>query len=89
MCNLDDWNDDALYLIVDDMDWKYLPQKKGFLGAQQEFTLTDKYRKKRTVTWGKPTIFLCNPDQDVYYTCDERTWLLENALYYSLNNKLY
>lgn len=63
MLNLDSWDDDAKYIILDDFNCdigKYLPMWKSFFGAQREFTLTDKYRKKRTVRFGKPLLWLCN-----------------------------
>jgi hypothetical protein len=87
--SLDVWNVDANYLIIDDIDWKYVPAKKSLLGAQKEFTMTDKYRKKQTLTWGKPSIFLCNQDMNVYYTCEETEWLRFNCLFVSINTALY
>ena len=89
MFNLDDWQSDADYLIIDDIEWKYVPAKKALLGAQEQFTMTDKYRKKVTLMWGKPTIYLCNPDQDVYNTCEERVWLRGNVQYTILHNKIF
>jgi len=62
--NLDDWDDGARYIILDDIDIKYFPHWKFFLGAQSEGILTDKYRKKRRVRNGRPTIWLCNEDMD-------------------------
>lgn len=72
--NLDDWDDTVKYIIFDDFDWKFIPSKKAFFGAQKQFTLTDKYRTKKTVHWGKPVIYLCNDlpvfdeEPDYYYT---------------------
>lgn len=89
MFNLDDWNPDGKYLVIDDIEWKWVPAKKALLGAQQQFTLTDKYRKKVTLSWGKPCIYLCNRDMDVFNTCEEWHWLKENCIYVRLDNKLY
>ena len=90
MLNLDNWDDDAGYMVLDDIRWDCLgPAKKQLIGAQSEITLTDKYRKKQTMAWGKPCIILVNDDMDVYDTCEERVWLKENAVYHSLTNKLY
>nr|WAE43016.1 MAG: replication associated protein [Cressdnaviricota sp.] len=89
MFNLDDWDNDADYLILDDFDWKFIPSKKGLIGAQNTIVLSDKYRKKQTLIWGKPVIILSNHDGDVYNTCDERTWLLSNCTYFILHNKLF
>ena len=64
MCGLwnqDDFHDQSQYLVLDDLNIEYFPHWKPFLGAQLQFTFTDRYRPKRTVrNWGKPTIWLCN-----------------------------
>jgi len=60
MIDLAEWRDDAWYAIFDDFEFQFIPNKKCFFGAQQEFAITDKYRKKMTVRWGKPSIFLFN-----------------------------
>ena len=64
--NLSDWNSDAKYMVCDDFSWEYFPNKKVLWGAQKEFSTSDKYKGKRTVRWGKPLIYLCNPDQDPF-----------------------
>lgn len=89
MFNLDDWNADADYLIIDDIDWKYVPAKKALFGAQKQFTITDKYIKKKTLLWGKPVIYLCNQDMDVYNSCDEKLWLRDNCDYVILHTKMF
>lgn len=88
MVNLDDWNDDAGYAIFDDFDWNFIPSKKGFLGAQKSFTLTDKYRKKKTVTWGNPCIVLCNEMPDIL-PVSLYDWVRVNCEIVILDNKLY
>lgn len=60
MKDLSTWDNEAKYLVMDDIDWKFVPDMKGFWGAQKTITLTDKYTRKKTVTWNKPLIFLCN-----------------------------
>lgn len=60
--NIDKWDSNAEYAIFDDITWAYLPSKKQLLGCQWEFELTDKYRKKKSVTYGLPAILLCNSD---------------------------
>lgn len=81
--NLSDWSDDAEYVIWDDFGWEFIPAKKCFLGAQKEFTISDKYRKKKTVKWGKPSIVLTN-DYPVL-----NDWEKENTVVITLINKLY
>lgn len=84
---LDLWDDTAEYAIFDDVSWDYFPNKKGFFGAQHNLIVTDKYRKKRAVKWGKPIIYLVNPE-DV----PERgfgQWFQENAFIIHINHQLY
>lgn len=72
----DDWDDDAEYLIFDDIDWNFIPQKKGFFGCQQEFVINGKYMRSRSIKWGKPVIYCANNDprieeQDIdWYKCN-------------------
>jgi len=91
MSNLDVWDPQAEYIILDDIEWEYLPSKKPFFGAQREFTLTDKYRKKRKVLWGKPCIYLFNPDADPMPKLQgaERSWYEGNTVLIRLNGNLY
>lgn len=60
MVNLDKWNPDAKLLIFDDIDWKYMPNPKGYLTQAGECDVTDKYRHKMTIKVNMPAIFLCN-----------------------------
>ncbi|UYD39151.1 MAG: replication associated protein [Wigfec virus K19_493] len=78
-------------LIMDDFDWKYVPSKKQFWGAQKQFVITDKYRKKRDIIWGKPLIYICNDDQNPFYLmprCEE-DWYKQNCITAFIVNKLY
>jgi len=63
------WDNGIAYVIFDDFLWEYVPNKKCFFGGQEAFTLTDKYRKKQTVQWGRVLIYLCNelPPLDDWY----------------------
>lgn len=81
--NLSDWNDSADYIIFDDFGWDFIPAKKCFLGAQKEFTISDKYRKKKTVKWGKPCIILTNelPLFSEWEKANTQTVYLTNKLF--------
>lgn len=62
-------------IIFDDLDIVSFCKNaswKMFFGCQREFTLTDKYRKKITLRFGKgvPFIWLCNEENDPFYNCD-------------------
>lgn len=85
--NLDDWDSTALFLIFDDVPWERIHNKKAFFGAQEQFVLTDKYRKKITVKWGKPCIYLCNPEDFPPELNTE--WYQENVVICNIQNKLY
>ncbi len=82
--NLEDWDDSAKYAIFDDWeDWTRWFSYKQYLGAQETFTVSDKYKKKRTVTWGKPCIVLSNQMPDF----KDWTWIEINCTIYDLQNK--
>lgn len=61
--NLDDFDQDASYIVFDDIE-KGLKafSYKCWLGGQNQFVLSDKYRKKKTIVWGKPCIYISNRD---------------------------
>lgn len=88
MFNLEGWNDSADYAIFDDWDdWNRFTQYKQWLGAQSEFTVTDKYKRKCTKSWGKPTIILSNSQP----TFSDYAWVAVNCVTYNLgpNEKFY
>ena len=39
---------------------EYWHAYKFWLGCQQEFYATDKYKGKKLITWGRPSIYLAN-----------------------------
>jgi len=90
MFSLDQWNSDASYLVLDDVPWKYLKAPKMLLGGQKEFTLTDKYARKKTVLWGKPCIYAMNNDNYLEMANDQMwPWLERNCMFIFITNKLY
>jgi len=90
MFNLENWDDQAKILILDDIDWKFLPAKKQLLGGQSNFVLSDKYRRKRNVTGGHPTIYLMNRDNWNEIEKDPiLNWIEGNSVIFFLTNKLY
>jgi hypothetical protein len=62
--NIDDYREDCEYAVFDDMQGglEFLHSYKFWLGCQKEFNVTDKYRHKKRVKWGKPCIYLSNQD---------------------------
>lgn len=85
----------ASFIVIDDIPLSSCSVSlwKGLLGAQQEFTATDKYRKKTVVKFGKPCIYLCNPDSnpwsDSKLSQDFCTWLDANCVRVILENPLF
>lgn len=52
----------ATHLVVDDCDLSFEKFQlwKPFVGCQKNIVITDKYRPKMFLKWGKPTIFISN-----------------------------
>lgn len=92
LINLDDWDETADYIVLDDFSSdivKYFPCWKCFFGGQKEFVLTDKYRGKKTVHWGKPMIWLSNEDIFHNLKMEHIDFIKANCEVIVLNNKLY
>jgi len=91
--NLSLWDDEAEYIFVDDMDVpgkkleEYFRSWKAFFGAQKEFTLTDKYAKKKRVTWGKPMIYISNNEIE----CNTKTmdYIRKNSIIVNVYSEFY
>ena len=86
MFDLELWDSDARYLVVDDIEFTTV--WKGLWGAQKQITLTDKFKRKRTMAWNKPMIWLSNVDETPFDAVDKRgNYLLRGAQreWYELN----
>lgn len=97
MHDLSLWDSAADYLIYDDIrfDPKFM---KGLWGGQKQLTMTDKYRKKMTVKWGKPFIFICNPEDSPWEITDQKgdrvlymkeDWWRANCVEVVINDRLW
>lgn len=77
---MDDVKPDSEYGVFDDIcgGFEFFRSYKAWLGAQYEFTVTDKYRKKQKVMWGKPTIWLSN-DNPFSSGHIDHEWIIENC----------
>ncbi|AXH73728.1 MAG: Rep catalytic domain protein [Cressdnaviricota sp.] len=79
------------YAIFDDIDWSNGALKgdgyKAWLGGQDDFTCTDKYKGKFTVSWGKPCIFLTNNDPFKGLRPADANWLLGNCFMVDVGEK--
>lgn len=97
--NLSVWDNDAEYLVIDDISFEFMGgSRKSLWGSQKELTLTDKFARKRSVKWGKPMIFLCNGDNDFRYLYVKGNKYLNeleieyyeaNSVIVEVQNKLY
>lgn len=89
--NMDELLVDAGYAVFDDIDWKWFPARKGWLGAQKHFTVTDKYRHKRSITWGKPCIWLTNKPLENHegMTLNDQEWVEGNCIVVTLTRPLF
>lgn len=90
--NLDEWDDEARLVILDDIDIKFFPSWRGFLGCQRDITVTDKYRKKRRLRNGIACIWLCNEELDPRRALPgvaERRWFDLNCEFILLNGSLF
>lgn len=86
MFNLRSFDNEAKYAIFDDFeDWSRFYNYKQWLGAQKEFTVSDKYCKKQQIKWGKPCIVISNEHPGF----KDQSWIDINCTTIYLNNKIY
>ena len=83
-------DDDTEYAIFDDMQggitfWK---SYKCWLGQQQQFYATDKYKGKKLIMWGRPTIYLANSDPRHDKEADYE-WLDGNCVFVCLDKPIF
>lgn len=81
-----DWVQSSKYIVIDDVPWKFVPQKKSILTQMGDVTLTDKYVRKLTVMNDKPAIFLSNETPDFE---DDANYWKENSVIVHITDKMY
>lgn len=86
MWNFREWNDNATYLVLDDLDWDHVPCKKMLLGGQRNFNLSGKYMRPRRVKGGIPCIYLCNTQPNFG---DIDAWIRANCTIIHLTQPLF
>ena len=77
--NINDFDENADYAVFDDIaggSSSSLITKDGWV--HKTFTVTDKYRAKKRIDWGKPCIMLMNEDPTIDSHVDS-AWLLGNC----------
>jgi len=92
--NWREWDDRARYVVFDDCAFSVFGAYwKAFLGCQKRFTINPKYGKRRTVLWGRPALWVCNPEGDPRRAsglgCDELEWLSINCVFVELEAPLF
>ena len=92
--NLDDWDEDADYIVLDDLPMAKVPGWKVLLGSMGDMVLYDRYRPKKHVRWGpkKCCIILCNPGVDWRFSDiwkKESEWCNINVEVIEINRNLY
>lgn len=86
--NLKDWDDEAKLIIIDDIDWQWIPSKKQLLCNGGQACLNGKYMATKTVVQNKKVIYCCNEAPE--WTESEREfWLPANAVVVHVHKKLY
>lgn len=97
--NMADFCESVEYAIFDDMvnglRAGYFAYK-DWLGGQFEFMVQDKYKGKRRLKWGKPSIFICNRDPRDEIGLDDHNkskiewdWLEENCVFYEVKDAIF
>lgn len=76
--------DNIDYCCFDDISWKNScfanEGYKAWIGAQDEFDVTDKFEHKTEIKWGKPCIVLRNRDPFLHIAPDEREFFEDNCI---------
>lgn len=82
--------DDVEYAVFDDIQGglNFFHSYKFWLGHQQQFYVTDKYRGKKLVKWGKPSIWLSNHDPRTDQGVDV-DWLEANCQFVFISRPLF
>lgn len=88
--SLDEPIDNAEYAIFDDLQGGlgFFHAYKFWLGAQKEFYATDKYRHKKLIKWGRPSIYLSNNDPRYDNNADVE-WLEGNCTFVHLTEPIF
>jgi hypothetical protein len=71
------------FVLVDDISVEEMGREwKNLLGAQKTITYALTSTNKVTIEYGRPCIYLCNPDSDIFsnnsFKSSKRSWLEDN-----------
>lgn len=73
MFSLDEYDANADFIVMDDIPFQFIPNRKQWWGCQKDFIATDKYRAKRKVPGGQPLIFLGNGEEEFSVAKDHKS----------------
>lgn len=84
------WDNKAKYIVYDDVQWKYIPNKKQLLTQMGDTIVTDKYMHKVPIHNNKPAIVCLNLKHfEEQYPVDEPEYWDENATIVYLDKPLF
>jgi len=88
--SLDEFSPDVDYAVFDDIQGglEFFHGYKFWLGHQQTFFATDKYRGKKLIQWGKPAIWCSNTDPRIDKGADY-DWLCANCTFIFVDSPLW
>lgn len=91
--NLDDLDVNSSYAVFDDIDFEHFPNYKAWFGGHEDpITVTGKYRAHKTITWGKPVIWVNNVDFRNLINPRislDRDWLDKNCIFVEVTSPLF
>lgn len=75
------------YGVIDDLDWDSLTRYyKALLGCQKNITVTDKYVRKKSFTYGFPVIVCTNELPE--FTLEQKKWLSVNVDFFHITSSI-
>lgn len=81
------------YVVFDDLKWSTFEHSaKSFCGAQRDFSVTDKYKRKRRLVGGLPCIVNLNIDEyenEGWKTFAQGSWGMENVVVVLVIHKMW
>ncbi len=99
MWSLDEWDQTANFIVMDDIPLQFMASRKQFWGCQKDFVVQDKYRAKRRIGGGKPLIFIGNEDQvprdakndkgDHLFRFSDLEWMEGNMIHVKITENMF
>lgn len=81
---------EAEYAVFDDMQLKYVPQFKNWLGCQKSFQVKVLYKDPVLIDWGKPCIWVSNDDPrlESHLSHTDVEWLEGNCTFVNITEPI-